>query len=99
MYTPSSVPPLIIPHPLLPTCTHILHPPHTHHPIPFPLPSHHAHSPFTHTHMAHITHVSMAFVLIPGSFGLNLLYSSTSFSMESTSLCSLALSEGRVSLM
>ena len=46
-----------------------------------------------------LTHVSIAFVLMPGSFGLNLLYSSTSFSMDSTSVWSLDLREGRVSRM
>ena len=46
-----------------------------------------------------LPHMSIAFVLMPGSFGLNLLYSSTSFSMDSTSVCSLDLREGRVSRM
>ncbi len=45
------------------------------------------------------SYVSMTFVFMPGSLGLNLLYSSTSFSMLSTSDWSLERSEGRVSRM
>ena len=44
-------------------------------------------------------HVSRAFVLLPGSSGRNLLYSSTSFSIDNTSDCSLLRREGRVSRM
>ena len=45
------------------------------------------------------THVSNAFVLRAGSSGRNLLYSSTSFSMERTSDWSLARRAGKVSRM
>ena len=46
-----------------------------------------------------ISYVSKALVLIVGSFGLNLLYSSTSFSIPKTSVCSFDLREGKVSRM
>ena len=45
------------------------------------------------------TDVSMALVFMPGSPGLNFLYSLTSFSIDSTSACSLLRRAGRVSRM